>query len=666
VPDLLTINTLRVLAAEAVQKANSGHPGMPLGAAPMAYTLWAKHLRHNPQNPGWVDRDRFVLSAGHGSALLYSLLHLFGYGVTMEDLKAFRQWESKTPGHPEYLHTGGVETTTGPLGQGFANGVGMAMAEAHLAATFNRPGHEIFSHSTYVLVGDGDLMEGVAAEAASLAGTLGLGKLMVLYDSNSITIEGDTNLAFREDVGSRFKAYGWQVLKVEDGNDLEAISSAIQTAKDETGKPAFIEVKTKIGFGSAKQGLASAHGEPLGEDHMAALKENLGFKDLDPFTVPEEVVTHMKSLQAQLSQHEEEWLGRWHAYEKAYPELALAWQSWQREEIEVEGLKEEEFWSFTDKPDATRNSSGDILNKIASFVPNLFGGSADLAPSNKSEIKGRGSFSPEDYTGSNLHFGVREHAMGAIANGIAVHGGLIPYVATFLIFSDYMKPAMRLAALMGLPVIYILTHDSIGVGEDGPTHQPVEQLAAIRSIPNFIDFRPADFKETAAGWHTALTSKNSPIALVLTRQNVPQFKETGKEALKGAYILLDAKKDLPDLILLASGSEVQLVYEAHAKLQEKGIDARVVSMPSMKLFERQPAEYREKVLPAAVKTRLAVEAAASMGWHKYVGLDGAVVAMDTFGASAPGNVLFKNLGFTVENVVDHALALLAKAQHRSV
>lgn len=661
--DQLTINTLRVLAAEAVQKANSGHPGMPLGAAPMAYTLWAEHLRHNPKNPAWVDRDRFVLSAGHGSVLLYALLHLFGYGVTMEDLKAFRQWESKTPGHPEYLHTVGVETTTGPLGQGFANGVGMAMAEAHLAATFNRPGHEIVHHYTYVLVGDGCLMEGVTAEAASLAGTLGLGKLVVLYDSNSITIEGGTDLAFRENVGKRFQAYGWQVLNVKDGNDIKDISRAIQTAKDETGKPTFIEIRTHIGFGSAKQGQASAHGEPLGEDNIAALKENLGFKNMAPFTVPEEVATHMQNRQAELSKHEEEWLGRWHAYAKAFPGLALAWQRWQQGEIEVKELNDEALWAFTEKPNATRNSSGDILNKIASFVPNLFGGSADLAPSNKSQIKGRGSFSPADYTGSNLHFGVREHAMGAIANGVAVHGGLVPYVATFLIFSDYMKPPMRLAALMGLPVIYILTHDSIGVGEDGPTHQPVEQLAAIRSIPNFIDFRPADYKETAAGWYTALTNKSSPTALVLTRQNVPQFKETGKEALKGAYILLNAKKDLPDLILLASGSEVQLVYEAHAKLQERGIDARVVSMPSMKLFERQPADYRERVLPAAVKARLAVEAAASMGWHKYVGLDGTVVAIDTFGASAPGDLLFKKFGFTTEIIVDHALALMAKVNN---
>ena len=653
-----TINTIRILSAEAVERAKSGHPGMPLGAAPMAYTLWARHMKHNPANPKWVDRDRFILSAGHASALIYSLLHLFGYDLPIEELKNFRQWGSKTPGHPEYGLTVGVETTTGPLGQGISNGVGMALAEAYLAAKFNRPGHEIVDHYTYVITGDGCLMEGVASEAASLAGTLELGKLIVLYDSNSITIEGDTNIAFREDVLKRFEAYGWHVQRVEDGNDLDAIDRAIQNAKAETQKPSIIEIITQIGYGCpAKQGKASAHGEPLGEENLKATKECLGWPYEEEFYVPEDVKEHLETIKNKGIEAEKEWQSRWEAYEKAYPELAKEWELWHSDELPVDLLNDEDFWKFEGKM-ATRSSSGEVINRLAKVIPNLIGGSADLAPSNKTEMKGRGHFSAEDRTGSNLHFGIREHAMAAMANGMVLHGGLRTYVGTFFVFSDYMKPAMRMSALMNLPVIYVLTHDSIGVGEDGATHQPIEQLAALRSIPNFTVFRPADSKETAAGWYAALTRKNCPTALVLTRQDLPLYEETGKDALKGAYILVDSEKETPDIILMASGSEVELIYEAGKVLKEKGIDARVVSMPSWEIFEEQPEEYKEKILPKNVRARLAVEAGCSFGWHKYVGLDGAIIALDRFGASAPGKILFEKFGFTVENVVEHALKLI--------
>lgn len=659
--DQLSINAIRVLAAEGVQKANSGHPGLPLGAAPMAYTLWAKHMKHNPANPEWVDRDRFVLSAGHGSMLIYSLLHLFGYGLTIEDLMNFRQWKSRTPGHPEFGHTVGVETTTGPLGQGIANAVGMAMAETYLAARFNRPGYDIVNHYTYAITGDGCLMEGVASEAASMAGTLGLGKLILLYDSNSITIEGDTAIAFREDVMKRFEAYGWQALEVKDGNDVEAISKAIEAAKAETKRPSFIKITTQIGYGCpAKQGKASAHGEPLGEENIAAMKQCLGWSSEFPFFVPQEVREYMDDTKKKLGKYEADWNSKWEAYKKEFPELAAEWVLWHSKELTADLLNDKDFWSFDEKPNATRNVSGEVINRLAKVLPNLIGGSADLAPSNKTNMKGRGDFSPEDYSGSNLHFGVREFAMGAIANGISVHGGLMPYVATFFVFSDYVKPAMRLSAIMSQPVTYVMTHDSIGVGEDGPTHQPVEHLAAVRSIPNFIDFRPADAKETAAGWYFAVTNKKSPTALMLTRQNLPQYKETGLGALKGAYILIDSEKQTPDIILIASGSEVKLIYDAHKILKEKGIDARVVSMPSMNLFERQPEEYKNSILPKQARARLAVEAGSSFGWHKYVGFDGAVISIDTFGASAPSDILFKEFGFTVENVVNHAVALVKK------
>lgn len=657
----LTVDTIRVLSAEAIEKAKSGHPGLPLGVAPMAYTLWANHMKHNPQNSKWQDRDRFVLSAGHGSMLEYSLLHLFGYGLTIDDLKNFRQLGSLTPGHPEYGHTNGVEVTTGPLGQGIANAVGMAIAESHLAAKFNTSEHAIVDHYTYAICGDGDNMEGISGEAASLAGTLGLSKLIVMYDSNSISIEGSTDIAFTEDVSKRFDAYGWQVLYVEDGNDMQAIGSAIETAKLELSKPSFIKIKTIIGFGCAKkQGLASAHGEPLGEDNITDMKKCMGWSE-EPFTVPSEVNKHMESIKLELSKKEEAWNVLYAAYSEKNPELAKEYELWQSGELPIDLLKVQEMWKFEGKA-ATRNSSGEILNILAKYVPNLIGGSADLAPSNKSYMKGKGDFSKEDRNGSNLHFGVREHAMAAIANGIYVHGGLKPFVSTFFVFSDYMKGAMRLSALMNIPVTYILTHDSIAVGEDGPTHEPIEHLAALRALPNFNVFRPADSKETAAGLYIAMNSKTTPTALILTRQNLPLYEETSMEAFKGAYVLKtyeDEGKN-PDIILMASGSEVEFIYEGAKVLNEKGIKARVVSMPCLDLFEAQSNEYKESILPKNLRVRLAVEAAASFGWHKYVGLDGDIIAIDRFGASAPADALFKEFGFTTENVVNRALKLLGK------
>ena len=658
--DQLTINSIRILSAEGVEKAKSGHPGLPMGAAPMAYTLWAKAMKHNPADPNWVDRDRFVLSAGHGSMLIYSLLHLFGYGLSVDDLMNFRQWDSKTPGHPEYGHTAGVEVTTGPLGQGISNAVGMAMAERHLAAKFNKPGHEIVDHYTYALCGDGCMMEGISSEAASLAGSLKLGKLILLYDSNSITIEGSTELAFTENVGKRFEAYNWQVLRVEDGNDIDAIEAALAEAKKETGKPTLIEIITEIGYGSpAKQGKASAHGEPLGADNLLAAKEFLKYNTDEEFHVPQEVREHMKNIMEEGKQAQGKWNALWLSYKKEYPELAAEWEEWHTPELQVDLLNEESYWHF-EGATATRSSSGDVLNRLTKYLPNMIGGSADLSPSNKTVMKGKGDFSAEDYSGSNLHFGVREHAMAAIANGMSVHGGLRPYVATFFVFSDYMKGAMRLSALMKQPVLYVLTHDSIGVGEDGPTHQPIEHLAALRSIPNFTVIRPADSRETAAAYLSALTRTDSPTALVLTRQNLPLLEGSGPDALKGAYILSDSEKETPDVILMATGSEVQLIVEAQKQLKEQGIDARVVSMPSWEIFEEQSEEYKENVLPKTVRARLAVEALTSFGWHKYVGLDGDVISRDDFGASAPADILFKEFGFTVENVVEKALKVLGK------
>ena len=657
----LTVDTIRVLSAEAVEKAKSGHPGLPLGVAPMAYTLWANHMNHNPKNSKWQDRDRFVLSAGHGSILEYSLLHLFGYGLTIEDLKNFRQLGSLTPGHPEYGHTNGVEVTTGPLGQGIANAVGMAIAESHLAAKFNTKEHAIVNHYTYVICGDGDNMEGISGEAASLAGTLGLSKLIVMYDSNSITIEGGTDIAFTEDVIKRYDAYGWQVLYVEDGNDMEAISAAIESAKLELNKPTFIKIKTIIGFGCAKkQGLASAHGEPLGEDNITDMKKCMGW-NLDPFTVPSEVIKHMENVKLELAKKEETWNVLYSDYREKNPQLASEYEEWQSGELSIDLLKVQEMWKFEGKS-ATRSSSGEIINILTKYIPNLIGGSADLAPSTKTYMKGKGDFSKEDRNGANLHFGVREHAMAAIANGIYVHGGLKPFVSTFFVFTDYMKGAMRLSALMNLPVTYVLTHDSIAVGEDGPTHEPIEHLAALRSLPNFNVFRPADSKETAAGLYVAMTSKTTPTALILTRQNLPLYAETSMEAFKGAYILKtyeDEGKN-PDIILMASGSEVEFIYEGAKLLNDQGIKARVVSMPCLDLFEAQSKEYRESILPANLRVRLAVEAASSFGWHKYVGLDGDIISIDRFGASAPADALFKEFGFTAENVVNRSIKLINK------
>ena len=651
-----TINTIRVLSADMVEKAKSGHPGLPLGAAPMAYTLWGRVMNYNPKNPKWINRDRFVLSAGHGSALIYSLLHLFDYGLTSDDLKNFRQLDSKTPGHPEYGHTVGVEVTTGPLGQGMANAVGMAIAEAHLAAHFNKEDNKIVDHYTYVIAGDGDNMEGIGYEAASLAGTLGLGKLIVLYDSNSITIEGSTDLAFTEDVSKRYEAFGWQTLEVEDGNDIEDIYAKIELAKKNLSQPTLIKITTEIGYGSpSKQGKNSAHGEPLGQEDLKGMKEYFDWSD-DSFIVPQDVRQYMSELVNKGKESNEEWNKKFDEYKEKYPGLAEEFESWMSLDLPMDYLESEEFWGF-EKDLSTREASGIVINRIAEVLPNLIGGSADLAPSNKTYMKNREDFSPKNYYGSNIRFGVREHGMGGILNGMYLHGGLRPYGGTFFIFSDYMKPSMRLASLTNLPIAYVLTHDSIGVGEDGPTHQPIEQLAMFRSIPNFVIFRPCDARETAAGWYTALTRMTGPTGLALTRQKLPLLEGTGKDALKGGYVIKKEKRNL-DIILIGTGSEVQLVYEASKILEEQGIGVRVVSMPSWELFEEQSDEYKEEVLPSNVTKRLAVEAGSQLGWHKYVGMNGKVISMESFGASAPAKLLFEKFGFTVENVVKKALELM--------
>lgn len=655
--DQLTINTLRFLSAEAIQKAKSGHPGLPLGAAPAAYTLWAKNMKHNPSNPDWADRDRFVLSAGHGSALLYSIFHVFGYGTTIEDLKNFRQLDSHTPGHPEYGAAKGIETTTGPLGQGIANAVGFALAESHLAAEFNKPGYNVVDHYTYALCGDGCLMEGVSAEAASLAGTMELGKLIVLYDSNRITIEGSTDIAFKENVRERFDAYGWQTLLVEDGNDVDAIDKAIKEAKAETKRPTIIEIKTTIGYGAPnKQGKASAHGEPLGDEEIALAKKNLGWEYTEPFYVPEEVKENGAAVAKAGKEANDAWCEMFKKYRAEFPEMAEKWDVYYGNKL-PDLLNNEDFWTYEGDL-ATRASSEKVLNKLSKIVPNLFGGSADLGPSNKSVMKDREYYSPENPSGSNVHFGIREFAMTAMANAIALHGGLRPYIAGFFVFSDYMKAAMRISALSELPVISILTHDSIGVGEDGPTHQPIEQLAALRSMPGYTVIRPCDTHETAAAWYLALTRKQ-PTGIVLSRQSLPLLPETGKGALKGAYILQDCE-GTPDIILMATGSEVELIYKANVFLTEQGYKVRTVSMPSFEVFEEQSEEYKESVLPNAVRKRVAVEAASDFGWYRYVGLDGKVVSMHGYGASAPAKELFKKFGFTVENVVNTALEVLKK------
>ena len=648
----MSVNAIRVLAADAVQKANSGHPGLPLGSAAMAYELWANHMNHNPADPKWFNRDRFILSGGHGSTLLYSLLHLFGYGLTKEDLESFRQWGSLTPGHPEYGHTVGVEATTGPLGAGMGMAVGMAVAEAHLAAVFNKENYPVVDHYTYVLGGDGCMMEGISSEAFSLAGTLGLSKLIVLYDSNKISIEGGTDIAFTEDVRKRFEAFGFQTLVVEDGNNIEEIGKAIEEAKADKTRPTMITVKTKIGYGCpAKEGKASAHGEPLGADNVAALKENLGWPSQEPFYVPDEVYANYKEKAKKGAQAEEAWNKLFADYCNAYPQMKKLWDEYFDENAADKVLNDENFWSYEDKPQATRNLSGIQINKLKNILPNLMGGSADLAPSTKTYMSDMGDFSKDNYAGRNMHFGVRELAMTAIGNGMMLHGGLHAFVSTFFVFSDYVKPMARLSAIMGVPLTFVLTHDSIGVGEDGPTHEPIEQLAMFRSLPNFTVYRPCDATETAAAWAYAVTSKKTPTALVLTRQNLPQIPGSSKDALKGAYVIADSSKNEPDAILIASGSEVSLAVDAKAELIKDGIDVRVVSMPSMDVFDQQSDEYKESVLPKSVRKRVAIEALSDFGWGKYVGLDGAYVTMHSFGASAPAATLFKEFGFTVENVV---------------
>lgn len=650
----MSVDAIRVLSADAIQKAKSGHPGLPLGCAGIAYELWAKHMRHNPKDPQWANRDRFILSGGHGSMLLYSLLHLFGYGdLSIEDLKNFRQLGSKTPGHPEYKHTVGVEATTGPLGAGMGMAVGMAIAETHLASVFNRDGYDIVDHYTYVLGGDGCMMEGISSECFSLAGTLGLGKLIVFYDSNNISIEGNTDIAFTEDVRKRFDAFGFQTLVVEDGNDLAAIGAAIEEAKADTKRPSMIMVKTQIGYGCpAKQGKASAHGEPLGEENVLALKENLGWESKEPFYVPDSVYAHYKELADSKLPDYDAWNKLFADYCEKFPDMKELWDKYMNYDVADTLMNDEDFWKYEDKAEATRNVSGKMLNKLKGIIPNLIGGSADLAPSNKTNMTDCGDYSKDNRGGRNFHFGVREIAMTAIGNGMMLHGGLRAYVATFFVFSDYVKPMARLSSIMGVPLTFVLTHDSIGVGEDGPTHEPIEQLAMFRAMPNFTVYRPADATETAAAWYYAVTSKTTPTALVLTRQNLPQLEGSSRNALKGGYIIADSTKAEPDAIIMASGSEVSLAINAKQELIKDGIDVRVVSMPSMDVFEEQSEEYKESVLPKSVRKRVAVEALSDFGWGRYVGLDGAYVTMKSFGASGPANVLFEHFGFTVENVVN--------------
>ena len=655
--ETMSVNAIRVLSADAIQKAKSGHPGLPLGCASAAYELWANHMNHNPADPNWANRDRFILSGGHGSMLLYSLLHLFGYGdLSKEDIMNFRQLGSLTPGHPEYGHTVGIEATTGPLGAGMAMAVGMAAAETHLAEVFNKEEYPVVDHYTFVLGGDGCMMEGISSEAFSLAGTLGLSKLIVLYDSNKISIEGSPDIAFTENVQKRMEAFGFQTITVEDGNDLEAIGRAIEEAKEDTEHPSFITIKTQIGFGCpAKQGKASAHGEPLGEENVLAMKENLGWPSMEPFYVPDEVYEHYAYLAEEKAETEAAWNVMFAAYCEEYPEMEALWNAYHDENAGEKAIEAcADFWSKPEKADATRNISGKILNKIKNCMPNLIGGSADLAPSNKTNMSDMGDFSRDNRGGRNLHFGVRELAMTAIGNGMMLHGGLRVFIATFFVFSDYTKPMARLSSLMGVPLTYVFTHDSIGVGEDGPTHEPIEQMAMLRAMPNFHVFRPCDETETECAWYSALTSKKTPTALVLTRQNLTPMEGSSREALKGGYVIDDCE-GTPDLIFIASGSEVELAVNAKKLLADRKV--RVVSMPCMDLFEEQSAEYKESVLPKSVRKRVAVEALSDFGWGRYVGLDGACVTMTGFGASGPANQLFEHFGFTADHVAEVARSL---------
>jgi transketolase len=652
--ETLAINAIRFLAVDAVQKANSGHPGLPLGAAPMAYTLWTRYLRHNPRNPKWANRDRFILSAGHGSMLLYAMLHLTGYDLPLEELKAFRQWQSLTPGHPEVHLTPGVETSTGPLGQGFANGVGMALAESFLAATFNRPNFPVVDHYTYVLASDGDMMEGVASEAASLAGHLKLGKLIVLYDDNNVMLSAATSAAFSEDVLARYDAYGWHTQRVEDGNDTAAIAQAIEAATAETERPSLIAVRTIIGYGSPnKQGTSKAHGEALGADEVKLTKQALGWPTEPEFLVPPDALEHLRSAVDHGARWEAEWQAMFQAWAAEYPDLASLWESAYSGMLPEGWASDLPVWQVGGKPVATREANGEVLNAIAKHIPTMIGGDADLSGSTRTLISGVKTFSAEARDGRNLQFGVREHAMGAMTNGIALHGGVIkPYTATFMTFSDYMRPPIRLAAIMDIPPIFIFTHDSIGVGEDGPTHQPVEHVAALRAIPNLTVLRPADGNETAAAWKTAM-EQHGPTVLVFTRQKLPILPPEGvmEGVARGAYVVAEAEGGAPQVLLLSSGSEVHIAMAARELLAKEGIRARVVSMPSWELFSRQDAAYHDQVLPPAVKARVAVEAGVSLGWHRWVGDQGRIVALDHFGASAPQEILYREFGLTPEAVV---------------
>jgi transketolase len=676
-PDDLCINTLRFLAVDAVQKANSGHPGLPMGAASMAYVLWTHFLKHDPANPGWVDRDRFVLSAGHGSMLLYALLYVTGYDVSLEQIARFRQWGSITPGHPERGLTPGVEVTTGPLGQGFGNGVGMAMAEAHLAARYNRAGFDIIDHFTYAIVSDGDLMEGVASEAASLAGHLKLGKLIYLYDDNRVTLSAASDITFTEDRARRFDAYGWHVQSIDGGDDVRAIDEALREARAESTRPSLILVRTHLGYGSPnKQDTFEAHGSPLGDEEVRLTKRNLGWPEDPPFFIPDAALAHFRRAVEQGARAQAAWNSRYSAYAQAFPDLAREFQQAIRGDMPANWDEDIPVFPADDKGIATRVASGKVMNAIAPRMPALIGGSADLDPSTYTALTGLGDFEPAganaldregsvgggwSFAGRNVHFGVREHGMGAILNGLAAHGATVPYGATFLIFSDYMRPPIRLAALMELHVTYVFTHDSIALGEDGPTHQPIEQLAGLRSVPRLIVIRPCDANETAVAWRVALETRDRPVALILTRQRVPTLDRaqfaSADGLRRGAYVLVDAPDGKPDLMLIATGSEVALAVAAASKLGAQDAHVRVVSMPSWELFDAQPPDYRDAVLPPSVTARLAIEAGASQGWHRYVGDRGDVLGVDRFGASAPGDVLLREYGFTVENVCRRALAM---------
>jgi len=660
--DELCINTIRTLSVDAVQKANSGHPGAPMGLAPAAYVLWTKILKHNPQNPDWPDRDRFVLSGGHASMLLYSLLYLTGYDLSLDDLKNFRQWESKTPGHPESVHTPGVETTTGPLGQGFANAVGMALAEQYIATFFNRQDNKIIDHYTYMFCGDGDMMEGISSEAASLAGHLGLSKLICIYDDNKISIEGSTDIAFTEDVALRFKSYNWHVIKVDDGNDIDSIKNALEESKAETKRPSMIMLRTQIAFGSPnKQGSSDAHGAPLGKEEVRLTKEGFGFPVDDSFHVPKEVLDLCRECVERGETAQSHWQNKFDAYETVYPDLAEQWTHAIKGNLPSQWDLDLPEFKPADGPIATRAASGKVLNAIAEKIPLLLGGSADLAPSNKTVIESSFDFQKNSYNGRNIRFGVREHAMGGILNGISLHGGLKPYGGTFLVFADYMRSSIRLAGLMKLPVIYVFTHDSIAVGEDGPTHQPVEQLASLRAIPGLTVIRPADSLETTEAWRLAVKNTEGPVALILSRQKLPTLDRTEYASAdglaKGAYILSHSDQK-PEIILIATGSEVSITLEAKKELLKKDIQARVVSMPSWELFEKTSQEYKDKVLLPDVTTRIAVEAGLPMGWERYATSAGKTVGIGRFGASAPGGTLLEKFGFTSENIVQKAIALL--------